>query len=198
VLQGVPILETVGQTGIAGNMVQSLAVLRELAVVQLMKRRIEQLSDAGSFDVLHAHSPALCGLAALGASRSRQIPFVYEIRSFGKIPQWFRGRQALLARYLLGRGLETFVARRANAVIGISSAILKDLEARPVSSPKLFHVPNGVDTRDLYRESAITGSSHRTRRRRRAHHRLSWDTFSVGGIRGWSVPLGALPQRNEV
>ena len=148
VLEGVPYSRTVGQTGIAGHMVRNRwPVLRELAVVQLMKRRIEQLSDAGSFDVLHAHSPALCGLAALGASRSRQIPFVYEIRSFWEDSAVVQGKTRHFSpRYLLGRGLETFVARRANAVIGISSAILKDLEARPVSSPKLFHVPNGVDT----------------------------------------------------
>jgi PEP-CTERM/exosortase A-associated glycosyltransferase len=111
-----------------------------------MKRRIEQLCDANSFDLVHAHSPALCGLAALQATRSRRIPFVYEIRSFWEDSAVVQGKTSRLSlRYRLGRGLETFVARRANAVVGISKAILRDLAARPISSHGLFHVPNGVD-----------------------------------------------------
>jgi PEP-CTERM/exosortase A-associated glycosyltransferase len=146
-LEGVSYSRTVAQPGIAGHIIRNRwPLLRELAIVRLMKRRIEQLCDAASFDVLHAHSPALCGLAALQASRSRRIPFVYEIRSFWEDSAVVQRKTSHFSlRYRLGRGLETFVARRANAVVGISSAMLKDLEARPVSSPKLFHVPNGVD-----------------------------------------------------
>jgi hypothetical protein len=37
-------------------------------------------------DVLHAHSPALCGMAGLRVARKLGIPLVYEIRAFGKMP----------------------------------------------------------------------------------------------------------------
>jgi glycogen(starch) synthase len=146
-MQGVSYSRTAVQAGIARQVIHGrLPLLRELAVVRLMERRIEELCDAESFDVLHAHTPALCGLAALRASRSRHIPFVYEVRSFWEdsaVVQNKTTRSSL--RYRLGRGLETFVARRADAIVGISRAILRDLEARPIAVPKLFHVPNGVD-----------------------------------------------------
>lgn len=147
-MQGVYFSRTAVRAGIARQVIHSrLPLLRELTVVRLMERRIEELCDTESFDVLHAHTPALCGLAALRASRSRRIPFVYEVRSFWEdsaVVQNKTTRGSL--RYQLGRGLESFVARRANAIVGISRAILKDLEARPITIPKLFHVPNGVDT----------------------------------------------------
>jgi glycosyltransferase involved in cell wall biosynthesis len=46
----------------------------------------------------------------------------------------------------MAKGLETHVVRRADAVVGIAQAILSDLEARGISTTKLFHVPNGVDS----------------------------------------------------
>jgi glycogen synthase len=146
-MQGVSYSRTVVQAGIAVQVIRNrLPILRELTMVRLMERRIEELCDAESFDVLHAHSPALCGLAALRASRSRRIPFVYEVRSFWEDSAVVQNKTTHVSlRYRLGRGLETFVARRAHAIVGISRAILKDLEARPIAVPKLFHVPNGVD-----------------------------------------------------
>src|ERR1700730_14843599 len=59
-----------------------IAVLRELLVVRLLRKRILQILDQQSFSVIHAHSPALCGLAALQAASMRGLPFVYEIRAF--------------------------------------------------------------------------------------------------------------------
>jgi glycogen(starch) synthase len=122
-------------------------ILREMALVHLLKKRILELLNEGSFDIIHAHSPALCGLAALQAARSRRIPFVYEVRSFWEdsaVEQNKTGHMSL--RYRLSRSLETFVVRRADAVVGISGAILTDLQARGIHHAKLFHVPNGVDT----------------------------------------------------
>jgi PEP-CTERM/exosortase A-associated glycosyltransferase len=116
--------------------------LREWAVVRLLTYRISALLQNHEFDVVHAHSPALCGLAAARASRAASLPFVYEIRSF-----WEDGVDQSTAslRYRLARGLETNVVKRSDAVVGIAKPILQDIAARGVPQARLFHVPNGVD-----------------------------------------------------
>lgn len=120
--------------------------LRELAVVHLLRERIGALLQNESFDVIHAHSPALCGLAALYAARARRIPFVYEIRCFWEDSHFDREKSLnSFARYHLGRTLETHVVRRADATVGIARSLLRELEGRRIPPSKLFHVPNGVD-----------------------------------------------------
>lgn len=120
--------------------------LREAAVVKLLRQRILQLLQQEQFEVVHAHSPALCGLAASQACRSRNVPFVYEIRAFWEEGGKGRGSTAWEAlRYSLTRRLELHVARNADAVVGIADHILQDLRARGIPTGKLFHVPNGVD-----------------------------------------------------
>ncbi len=116
--------------------------LREWSVVRLLERRIRSLLNAREFDLVHAHSPALCGLAAARAAEAHTLPFVYEIRSF-----WEDGVDQSTAslRYRLARGLETRIVKRADAVVGIAKPILQDIAARGISESRLFHVPNGVD-----------------------------------------------------
>jgi PEP-CTERM/exosortase A-associated glycosyltransferase len=121
-------------------------LLREMAVVELLRRRIEQLLDRSAFQIIHAHSPALCGLAALQAACSRRLPFVYEIRAFWEdaaVDQKKTHPGGL--RYKLSRSVESYVVRRADAVVGIARHILEDLRERGVSEEKLFHIPNGVE-----------------------------------------------------
>ena len=121
-------------------------LLRELAVVRLLRNRILELIDSNSFDIVHAHSPALCGLAAWQAANARKIPFVYEIRAFWEdaaVDQRKTRQQAL--RYRATRRLESYVVQRADAVVGIAGHILEDLTARGVEAEKLFHISNGVD-----------------------------------------------------
>src|SRR5713101_1956642 len=57
-------------------------ILREAAIVRLIRNRIIELVESEPVDLIHAHSPALCGLGALQAARSKEIPFVYELRAF--------------------------------------------------------------------------------------------------------------------
>lgn len=117
--------------------------LREWSVVHLLENRILSLLTDGQFDLVHAHSPALCGLAAARAAEARSLPFVYEIRSF-----WEDGVDQSTAslRYRLARGLETRVVRRADAVVCIATPILQDISARGIPDSQLFLVPNGVDS----------------------------------------------------
>jgi glycosyltransferase involved in cell wall biosynthesis len=110
--------------------------------VRLLEKSIIRVLGSEKFDLIHAHSPALCGLAASRVAAAKGIPFVYEIRSFWEdgLPQ-----KPTSMRYRLTRLLETHVAKSANVVVGIARPILKDLASRGIPEQKLFHVPNGVD-----------------------------------------------------
>jgi PEP-CTERM/exosortase A-associated glycosyltransferase len=147
-VDGIRYFRTYVPRGLGGSAIRAgWPILREMNVVRLLRRRIQMLLDTESFDIVHAHSPALCGLAAQQAAHSRKVPFVYELRSFWEdatVDQQRKRRITL--RYLLARQLETFVVRRADAVVGISRSILLDLEARGIAPDKFFYVSNGVDT----------------------------------------------------
>jgi len=121
-------------------------LVREREVVRLLRNRILELIDSHSVRIVYAHSPALCGLAALQAARRRGLPFVYEIRAFWEdAAADQKARNVSQLRSRLTRELETFVVQRADAVAAIALPLLADLESRGVPADKLFHVPNGVD-----------------------------------------------------
>src|SRR5690606_9316041 len=58
------------------------AGVREWREIGALAAAIEALCRDWRPDVLHAHSPALCGEAALRAGKRLGIPVVYEIRAF--------------------------------------------------------------------------------------------------------------------
>jgi len=119
--------------------------LREYSVVRLLRRQVLTIAAREHIDLIYAHSPALCGLAALQAARAAKLPCVYEIRAFWEdAADTGRGRKL---RSSLTHRLETYVAQNADAVAAIAKPMLADLEARGIPPGKLFHTPNGVDTR---------------------------------------------------
>jgi PEP-CTERM/exosortase A-associated glycosyltransferase len=121
-------------------------ILREAAIVRLIRDRILELTEKEPVDLIHAHSPALCGLGALQAARSERIPFVYELRAFWEDAAVDQNKTSTRSlRYRLSQKLEDYVVHRADAVVGISQSILDELKSRKADPAKLFHVPNGVD-----------------------------------------------------
>ncbi len=97
-------------------------------------------------DVIHAHSPALCGAAAHRAASALGIPVVYEIRAFWEdAAVGNRTGSEGSAKYLLTRALETQVVKRADAVFTICQGLRDDLIERGISPGKIGVMPNGVD-----------------------------------------------------
>jgi glycogen synthase len=139
------------RTPIKGRLSQSALrrrwlLLREHEVVRTLRNRVLELTKSQSVRIIYAHSPALCGLAALQAARKRDLPFVYEIRAFWEDAANQNGGGATSVRSRLTHELESYVARNADAVAAIAKPMLEDLRARGIAENKLFHVPNGVDT----------------------------------------------------
>jgi len=122
-------------------------ILREVAIVHLIRNRILEVVENEPLDLIHAHSPALCGLGALQAARSKHIPFVYELRAFWEDAAVDQNKTSTRSlRYRMSQKLEDYVVHRADAVVGISQSILNELKKRKAHPAKLFFVPNGVDT----------------------------------------------------
>ncbi|MEQ5787773.1 glycosyltransferase, exosortase A system-associated [Erythrobacter sp. NFXS35] len=120
--------------------------LRELGEVSAMNSAIHALAQSWRPDIIHAHSPALCGAAAQRAARALGIPFVYEIRAFWEDAAVgnLSGTEGNL-RYRLTRALETRVVRQADAVFTICQGLRDDLIARGIAPDRIAIMPNGVD-----------------------------------------------------
>ena len=120
--------------------------LREWREIGLLADRIERLCRDWRPDVLHAHSPALCGLAALRAAQRLDLPVVYEIRAFWEDAAVGNGQGgAGSIRYRLTRALENRVVAGADAVVTICAGLRDDLIARGFPGERISLSPNGVD-----------------------------------------------------
>ena len=120
--------------------------LREWREIEQLRRGIERLAGDWRPDVIHAHSPALCGLAGLRAARNLGIPFVYEIRAFWEDAAVGNGTGSEgSVKYRLTRALENRVVAGADAVFTICHGLCDDLVTRGHDGSKIGISPNGVD-----------------------------------------------------
>lgn len=123
-----------------------LPVIGQWSVIHSLTRRLIEVASRERPDVIHAHSPALNGVAAIRAGRALGLPVVYEVRGFWEDAAVSHGtsREGGL-RYRLTRAMETWVLRRADEVTCICEGIRKDLIARGIEPGKITIVPNAVD-----------------------------------------------------
>ena len=121
-------------------------VWREWREIAAFAEAIDALCEEWQPDILHAHSPALCGMAALKVAKKRGIPLVYEIRAFWEDAAVGNGtgRENSL-KYRLTRSLESHVVAGADAVVTICSGLRDDLIARGTAPSRITIMPNGVD-----------------------------------------------------
>ncbi len=119
---------------------------RELGEIEALTAAIHAVAEEWRPDIIHAHSPALCGAAAQRAARALGIPFVYEIRAFWEDAAVgnLTGTEGNL-KYRLTRALETRVARAADALFTICDGLKDDLTARGIPSDRINVMRNGVD-----------------------------------------------------
>ncbi|MDB5671780.1 MAG: glycosyltransferase, exosortase system-associated [Alphaproteobacteria bacterium] len=120
--------------------------LREWREINALAARLDQLAEAWRPDQLHVHSPVLNALAALRVARRRNIPLIYEIRAFWEDAAVGNGTGSEGSpRYRATRMLETWAARRADAVAVICEGLRRDLVSRGIPPEKIIVAPNGVD-----------------------------------------------------
>ncbi len=123
-----------------------LPVVRQFWSIWLMYQRLRTLIPELRPDVVHAHSPALNGVAAYWAARRFGLPLVYEVRAFWEdaaVDQGTSSEHGL--RYRLTRALENHVFKRAHRVVAICEGLRADIEARQLCSQPVAVVPNAVE-----------------------------------------------------
>lgn len=121
-------------------------VVGELAEIAAFARRIGDVVERFRPDILHAHSPVIDPLAAMRAAKRYGIPLLYEIRAFWEDAAVGNGTGTEgSAKYRAIRGLETWAARRVDAVAVICEGLKRDLIARGIDAGKIMVSPNGVD-----------------------------------------------------
>src|SRR5262249_18323510 len=125
----------------------AVPIARELAEMSgLFARVVEVGRHLGGVDVIHAHSPVLCGVPAHAATRRIGAASVYEIRAFWEDAAVNHGRDAEGSpKYGAVRALETHLARNVDALVVICNGIKEDLVGRGIPADRIFTVPNGVD-----------------------------------------------------
>jgi len=120
--------------------------LRELSAILLLKHKIEIISQLEKPNIIHAHSPSLCGFAAALAAKKLKKPFIYEIRAFWEdaaVDQGKFGYGSFLYKFY--QKLENKVVKEANAVVTLCEGLKKELISRSFKPEKIFVVPNAVD-----------------------------------------------------
>ena len=120
--------------------------LREWRAIAALARATEATAAIWKPDILHAHSPALDGLAAIRAGRRLGLPVLYEIRAFWEDAAVGNGTGSeTSAKYWLTRQMENRVVAQADAVAVICEGLRDDLIARGFPADKIMVSPNGVD-----------------------------------------------------
>ena len=133
---------TAPETGVMAR----LPFVNQWAVVSALERRLQDVVARVQPDILHAHSPALNGLAAIKVGKRAGIPVVYEVRAFWEDAAVDHGTSKEWGmRYRLTRLLETFVLKKADRVTTICEGLRSDIVARGVAADKVTVIPNAVD-----------------------------------------------------
>tara|TARA_E500000305_G_scaffold21563_1_gene16438 strand:- start:26666 stop:27880 length:1215 start_codon:yes stop_codon:yes gene_type:complete len=144
------------RTGPSANPLFRLPVLDQWEVVATLARRIVEVATIEKPDILHAHSPALNGLAALRAGRELGLPVVYECRAFWEDAAVDHGTSREWGpRYRLTRALETHVFQRADAVTTICEGLRDEIAGRGIEAGKVTVIPNAVDTESFTFDAAV-------------------------------------------
>jgi PEP-CTERM/exosortase A-associated glycosyltransferase len=122
-------------------------LLEHYDVARGLRLRICELLSKRPVDLIHAHSPCLTGLAGLQASRKFNLPLVYEMRALWEDAAVDHGdTRPNSLRYAAARMLESWVLRRADALVCICEGLKREILHRGVPAERVTIVPNGVDT----------------------------------------------------
>ena len=121
-------------------------VLNQCDIIYGLYNRLKTIVAEIKPDIIHAHSPALNGLAALKAAKQFNTPFVYEVRAFWEDAAVdHKTTKEGSLRYKFTRYIESYTLKKADAVICICDGLKNDIIARGIPGKKITLVPNAVN-----------------------------------------------------
>lgn len=127
-------------------LVSKLPIINQWAIVKSLEKRLDEIIPEIKPDILHAHSPALNGLAAIKAGKKFNIPVVYECRAFWEDAAVDHGTtQEGSLRYRLTKALETYIFNQVQAVTCICDGLKQDIIQRGIAATKVTIIQNAVN-----------------------------------------------------
>lgn len=134
------------RTRVATGLIARAPVMNQIAIINGLAKRLAEVVKKEKPDVLHAHSPALTGMAALRVGKQFGLPVVYECRAFWEDASVDQGtsKEGGL-RYKLSHALETHVFRKADAITTICEGLKTDIVSRGIAADKVTIIPNAID-----------------------------------------------------
>lgn len=146
VFDDIPYYRTVFKNSCFERFQCGLPLFKECVTMRLVENRIVDVIKEEKIDIIHSHSPSLCGLPAMSVAKRYNIPFVYEARSNWEDSAVEQGKfKKGDIRYRLSRYLETKVFKSADAIVTIAMELKNEITARGISPDRVYYVPNGVD-----------------------------------------------------
>jgi glycogen(starch) synthase len=134
------------RTPVAVGTLASLPVGKELALMNKLETRLEEVASEIRPDIIHAHSPVLNAFPAIKVARELGIPVVYEIRAFWEDAAVDHGTTSEGSlRYRATRRLETRAIQQVDHVFTICEGLRSDIAARGIPADKITVIPNAVD-----------------------------------------------------
>ena len=123
-----------------------IPILKQFWSIWLVYQRLVKLVNEKSPDILHAHSPALNGIAAVYVGRRFNIPVVYEVRAFWEDAAVDQGTSTPQGwRYKMTRLLENHVFRNVQQVTTICEGLKAEIEGRHLCKDSVSVIPNAVE-----------------------------------------------------
>jgi len=136
--------------------------IRQLGRYSTLVQRLRAVVGEERPDVIHVHSPAYNGVAALRVARSSNVPLVYEVRATWEDAAVDRNRFGTGSlSYRVSRALESYLLLRADAVVAICEGLRNEVLGRGVSRQRAFVAPNAVNIENfqsIARDESLVGS----------------------------------------
>ncbi len=112
------------------------------------KNYLSKFVEIQKIDLIHAHSPARFAKFGYKIARSKNIPFIYEVRYFPEDSAVASEKYKQDSfKYKRKHKKETKLMKKADAVITLGKAMKNDIRNRGIAEEKIYIVSNGVDTK---------------------------------------------------
>ena len=141
------------------NFIARIPLLNQIGVISSLRERLFEIVRKVNPDIIHAHSSALNGVAAIQTARKFNIPVVYESRAFWEDAAVDHGTSRPWGvRYRLTRAMETWVFKRADAVTTICNGLKNEIVSRGINDEKVTVIPNAVNAQKFGARHAESSS----------------------------------------
>jgi len=132
------------------RLIKKVPFLREKLLMNHFQQDIFKIISQDSADIIHAHSPILCGLPAYAVAKRLKLPFIYEVRALWEDAAVDLGKtQEGSFRYSVTRYLETSLLKKADKIITICDSLKKEMVKRGIEEEKIHVIVNGVDIEEF-------------------------------------------------